>query len=78
MSDESAEVGAWRTGLREWLAAHHGTTADRVLITNGSLEGYVFLLETFLSPGDLIALEAPTYDRALLQAQIYLLADQPF
>ncbi len=55
--------------LREWLAAHHGTTADRVLITNGSLEGYVFLLETFLSPGDLIGLEAPTYDRALLQAR---------
>ena len=22
MSDESAEVGAWRTGLREWLAVH--------------------------------------------------------
>ncbi len=57
--------------LREWLAAHHGTTADRVLITNGSLEGYVFLLETFLQPGDLIALEAPTYDRALLQAQMH-------
>ncbi|MSO44003.1 MAG: PLP-dependent aminotransferase family protein [Thermoleophilia bacterium] len=57
--------------LREWLATHHGTTADRVLITNGSLEGYVFLLETFLAPGDLIALEAPTYDRALLQARIH-------
>ena len=57
--------------LREWLAKHHGTTADRVLITNGSLEGYVFLLETFLSPGDLIGLEAPTYDRALLQAQMH-------
>ncbi len=57
--------------LREWLAAHHGTTADRVIITNGSLEGYVFLLEAFLSPGDLIGLEAPTYDRALLQAQMH-------
>jgi DNA-binding transcriptional MocR family regulator len=57
--------------LREWLAAYHGTTADRVLITNGSLEGYVFLLETFLEPGDLIGLEAPTYDRALLQARMH-------
>ena len=57
--------------LREWLAQHHGTTADHVLVTNGSLEGYVFLLETFLSPGDLIALEAPTYDRAMLQAQLH-------
>jgi len=57
--------------LREWLAQHHGTTADRVIITNGSLEGYVFLLETFLAPGDLIGLEAPTYDRALLQAQMH-------
>jgi DNA-binding transcriptional MocR family regulator len=57
--------------LRTWLSEHHGTTADCVLITNGSLEGYVFLLETFMSPGDLIALEAPTYDRAMLQAQMH-------
>lgn len=64
-------TGGGYPALREWLAAHHGTTRDRVLITNGSLEGYVFLLESFLSPGDLIALEAPTYDRALLQAQLH-------
>ncbi len=57
--------------LRTWLAGHHGTTADRVLVTNGSLEAYVFLLQSFLSPGDLIGLEAPTYDRALLQARMH-------
>ncbi|MGB1526232.1 MAG: PLP-dependent aminotransferase family protein, partial [Miltoncostaeaceae bacterium] len=76
LEDDPTVILSYGTGggyppLREWLAAHHGTTADRVLITNGSLEGYVFLLETFLSPGDLIALEAPTYDRALLQAQMH-------
>lgn len=57
--------------LREWLAEHHGTTADRVIVSNGSLQAYVFLLESYLEPGDLIALEAPTYDRALLQAQLH-------
>ena len=40
-------------------------------VTNGSLQGYVFMLETLLSPGDLVAVEAPTYDRALLQLRLH-------
>ena len=57
--------------LREWLGARHGVPADRVFVTNGSLQGYVFLLETLLEPGDLVAVEAPTYDRALLQLKLH-------
>ena len=57
--------------LRELLAAEHGATADQVFITNGSLQGFVFLLETLLQPGDLVAVEAPTYDRALLQLNLH-------
>ena len=45
--------------------------AGDVFITNGSLQGFVFLLETLLEPGDLVAVEAPTYDRALLQLRLH-------
>ncbi len=57
--------------LRELIAARHGVTADRVFITNGSLQGFVFLLDSMLAPGDLLGVEAPTYDRALLQAKLH-------
>ena len=57
--------------LRELLGDEHGVPAERVMITNGSLQGFVFLLEAVLSPGDLVAVEAPTYDRALLQLKLH-------
>lgn len=57
--------------LREVLAAEHGVTPDRVFVTNGSLQGFVFLLESILKPGDLVAVESPTYDRALLQLKLH-------
>jgi len=57
--------------LRELIGAQHGVPADRVFITNGSLQGFVFLLDSMLAPGDVLAVEAPTYDRALLQARLH-------
>ncbi len=57
--------------LRELIGAQHGVPADRVFITNGSLQGFVFLLDSMFAPGDLLAVEAPTYDRALLQARLH-------
>ena len=57
--------------LREVLAADHGVAPDQILVTNGSLQGFVFLLETLLEPGDLVAVESPTYDRALLQLRLH-------
>ena len=57
--------------LREVIGQTHGVPADRVFITNGSLQGFVFLLDSMFGPGDVLAVEAPTYDRALLQAKLH-------
>jgi 2-aminoadipate transaminase len=49
--------------LREWIAERHGVEPARVLVTNGSLQGMVFLAERFAAGRVLV--EAPTYDRPL-------------
>ncbi len=49
--------------LREWIAERHGVEPSRVLVTNGSLQGLVFLAQRFA--GKRVLLEAPTYDRPL-------------
>ena len=51
--------------LREWLAARHGVEPSRVVLTNGSLQGFVFLAEHLVRPGSRVLVEAPTYDRPL-------------
>jgi DNA-binding transcriptional MocR family regulator len=51
--------------LREWLAERHGVEPGRVVITSGSLQGFVFLAEQLLRPGARVLVEAPTYDRPL-------------
>ena len=48
--------------LREWIAERHGVGAERVVITNGSLQGFHFLLDHFSGKGSVIV-ERPTYDR---------------
>jgi DNA-binding transcriptional MocR family regulator len=50
--------------LREWLAARHGVDVSRVFVTNGSLQGFVFLAQR-LAPGRRVLVEQPTYDRPL-------------
>jgi 2-aminoadipate transaminase len=49
--------------LRDWIAERHGVDPARVLVTNGSLQGMVFLAERFA--GERVLVEAPTYDRPL-------------
>ena len=49
--------------LREWIAERHGVEPGRVLVTNGSLQGLVFLAERFA--GGRVLVESPTYDRPL-------------
>ena len=50
--------------LREWIAARHGVSVERVFLTNGSLQGFVFLAQR-LAPGKRVLVERPTYDRPL-------------
>src|SRR6478672_1962077 len=51
--------------LRELLAERHGVEPSRVVITSGSLQGFVFLAEQLVRPGTRVLVEAPTYDRPL-------------
>jgi 2-aminoadipate transaminase len=52
--------------LLEWLAKKHEVAPDRLLATNGSMQADAFLFEELVQPGDLVVVEAPTYDRTLL------------
>src|SRR5579872_2067255 len=51
--------------LREWIAARHGVEPGRVVVTSGSLQGFVFLAEQLVQPGVRVFVEAPTYDRPI-------------
>ena len=51
--------------LREWIAARHGVEPARVVVTSGSLQGFVFLAEQLVQPGARVLVEAPTYDRPI-------------
>ena len=58
--------GAGYGPLREWIADEHGVDPGRVLITNGSLQGFVFLAQKLLAgEAARVFVEAPTYDRPL-------------
>ena len=48
--------------LREWIAERHRVDAGRVVVTNGSLQGFHFVLES-LGARVRILIERPTYDR---------------
>jgi 2-aminoadipate transaminase len=50
--------------LREWIAERHSVDPARVFLTNGSLQGFVFLAQR-LAPGRRVLVERPTYDRPL-------------
>jgi 2-aminoadipate transaminase len=59
-------AGGYRP-LREWIAERHDVAPARVLITNGSLQGFVFLAEHVLARHSRrVLVEQPTYDRPLL------------
>jgi DNA-binding transcriptional MocR family regulator len=52
--------------LREWIAERHGVAPERVVLTVGGLQGFVFHAAEQLarSPGRVLV-EAPSYDRPL-------------
>jgi 2-aminoadipate transaminase len=55
--------------LRQWIADQHGVPAEQVIVTNGSMQADAFLFEHLVQPGDVVVVEAPTYDRTLLSLQ---------
>jgi DNA-binding transcriptional MocR family regulator len=48
--------------LRVWIGEYHGVEPRRVVVTNGSLQVFHFLLSTF-AEGRRVIVERPTYDR---------------
>jgi 2-aminoadipate transaminase len=63
--------------LREWLAARHRVEPGRIVVTNGSLQAFLFLASCLVERGPVVV-EAPTYDRPLkvlaaLGAEIFAL-----
>ncbi len=52
--------------LIEWVSNKHGVHPDQVVATNGSMQADAFLFQKLVQPGDLVVVEAPTYDRTLL------------
>jgi 2-aminoadipate transaminase len=52
--------------LLEWIAAKYEVAPEAVIATNGSMQADAFLFEKLVEPGDLVVVEAPTYDRTLL------------
>src|SRR5947199_8052346 len=52
--------------LRQWIADKHQVAAEQVIVTNGSMQADAFLFELMVEPGDVVVVEAPTYDRTLL------------
>jgi 2-aminoadipate transaminase len=51
--------------LRAWIAERHGVDHDRVFVTNGGLQGFVFFAQRFCRRGQRVLVEQPTYDRPL-------------
>jgi DNA-binding transcriptional MocR family regulator len=52
--------------LLEWIAKKHDVHPNRTIATNGSMQADAFLFQQVVEPGDLVVVEAPTYDRTLL------------
>jgi 2-aminoadipate transaminase len=51
--------------LREWIADRHGVDPGRVVVTNGSLQGFSFVARHLVKGGSRFVAEAPCYDRSL-------------
>ena len=69
--EDPAGIAAYGTSigyvpLRAWIAERHQVEAERVLVTNGSMQADAFLFDALVEPGDSVIVERPTYDRTLL------------
>jgi DNA-binding transcriptional MocR family regulator len=51
--------------LKEWIAERHGADPAQIVITNGSLQGFDFLVRSLFAEGGRALVEAPSYDRTI-------------
>ena len=69
-SNERTGMYSLRKWIKEWMALEgllpSWVTEDHIFITSGSQEGLSFLTELFLTEGQTILVESPTYPEALL------------
>jgi DNA-binding transcriptional MocR family regulator len=59
-------TSAGHTRLVAWIAQKHGVAPEQVVATNGSMQADAFLFQDMVGTGDVVVVEAPTYDRTLL------------
>jgi 2-aminoadipate transaminase len=52
--------------LVEWIAKRQGVAPEQVVATNGSMQADAFLFQSLVQQGDVVVVEAPSYDRTLL------------
>jgi 2-aminoadipate transaminase len=52
--------------LVEWIAKRQGVAPEQVVATNGSMQADAFLFQSLVQEGDVVVVEAPSYDRTLL------------
>ena len=52
--------------LVDWIAQRQQVAPEQVIATNGSMQADAFLFQALVEPGDVVVVEAPTYDRTLL------------
>ncbi|SNS65930.1 aminotransferase-like domain-containing protein [Rhodococcoides kyotonense] len=57
--------------LREWIGAREGVDDGRILVTNGALHALNLIFDAVLEPGDVVAVESPTFPLALREASYY-------
>ena len=76
LTDNPVRALSYGTGIGHpelcgWLAERHGDglSAERVMITNGSLEAGWMLFDHLLDAGDTVVVEQPSYDRTLLMLE---------
>ncbi len=52
--------------LVKWIADRQEVAPEQVIATNGSMQADAFLFRLLVQPGDVVVVEAPSYDRTLL------------
>lgn len=52
--------------LVDWIAKRQDVAPEQVIATNGSMQADAFLFQALVQPGDVVVVEAPSYDRTLL------------